>query len=153
MWNETGTFRVKFSWKIRNGPRFKMRWNLFRFVSFFELVLNVSAIPGETERNWQPWLWLVKDCRKEGRDRQRHIKCLVKVLITTRWKVAWVSRVLRIGCVNVVFYRKILYSTYMVYGSYMHHTCACRSASFPLLFLVSVCTLRQHFETRASLYF
>jgi len=55
MWNETGTFRVEFSWKIRNGPRFKMRWNLFRFVPFFELVWNVSAIPGETERNWQPW--------------------------------------------------------------------------------------------------
>jgi hypothetical protein len=55
MWNETGTFRVEFSRKIRNGPRFKMRWNLFRFVPFFELVWNVSAIPGETERNWQPW--------------------------------------------------------------------------------------------------
>jgi hypothetical protein len=55
MWNETGTFRVEFSRKIRNGPRFKMRWNLFRFVPFFELVWNVSAIPDETERNWQPW--------------------------------------------------------------------------------------------------
>jgi len=55
MWNETGTFRVEFSRKIQNGPRFKMRWNLFRFVPFFELVWNVSAIPGETERNWQPW--------------------------------------------------------------------------------------------------
>jgi hypothetical protein len=54
MWNETGTFRPEFSWKIRNGPRFKMRWKLFRFVSFFELVWNVSAIPSETERNWQP---------------------------------------------------------------------------------------------------
>ena len=56
MWNETGTFRTEFSWKIWNGPRFKMRWNLFRFVPFFKLVWNVSAIPGETERNWQPWL-------------------------------------------------------------------------------------------------
>jgi len=25
MWNETGTFRPKFSRKIQNGPRFKMR--------------------------------------------------------------------------------------------------------------------------------
>jgi hypothetical protein len=56
MWNETGTFRAEFSRKIRNGPRFKMRWNLFHFVPFFELVWNVSAIPGETEHNWQPWL-------------------------------------------------------------------------------------------------
>ena len=31
-----------------------MRWNLFRFVLFFELVWNVSAIPRGTERNWQP---------------------------------------------------------------------------------------------------
>jgi len=54
MWNGTGTFRAEFSRKIRNGPRFKMRWNLFRFVPFFELVWNVSAIPGGTERNWQP---------------------------------------------------------------------------------------------------
>jgi len=51
MWNETGTFRAEFSRKIRNGPRFKMRLNLFRFVLFFELVWNVSAIPNETERN------------------------------------------------------------------------------------------------------
>jgi hypothetical protein len=56
MWNETRTFRAEFSRKIRNGPRFKMRWNLFHFVPFFELVWNVSAIPGETEHNWQPWL-------------------------------------------------------------------------------------------------
>ena len=49
MWNETGTFRVEFSRKIRNGPRFKMRWNLFRFVPFFELVWNVSAIPGQNK--------------------------------------------------------------------------------------------------------
>jgi len=56
MWNGTGTFRAEFSRKIRNGPRFKMRWNLFRFVPFFELVWNVSAIPGGTERNWQPCL-------------------------------------------------------------------------------------------------
>ena len=55
MWNETRTFRAEFSRKIRNGPRFKMRWNLFRFVPFFELVWNVSAIPDETEWNWQPW--------------------------------------------------------------------------------------------------
>jgi len=54
MWNGTGTFRAEFSRQIRNGPRFKMRWNLFRFVPFFELVWNVSAIPGGTERNWQP---------------------------------------------------------------------------------------------------
>ena len=54
MWNGTGTFRAEFSRKIRNGPRFKMRWNLFHFVLFFELVWNVSAIPGGTERNWQP---------------------------------------------------------------------------------------------------
>jgi hypothetical protein len=32
-----------------------MRWKLFRFVPFFELIWNVSAIPGETEWNWQPW--------------------------------------------------------------------------------------------------
>jgi len=57
MWNETGTFRVEFSRKIWNGPRFKMRWNLFCFVLFFELVWNVSVIPGKTERNWQPWFW------------------------------------------------------------------------------------------------
>jgi hypothetical protein len=50
----TGTFRTEFNRKIRNGPRFKMRWNLFHFVPFFELVWNVSAIPDETERNWQP---------------------------------------------------------------------------------------------------
>ena len=49
MWNETGTFRVEFSRKIRNGPRFKMIWNLFRFVPFFELVWNVSAIPGQNK--------------------------------------------------------------------------------------------------------
>jgi hypothetical protein len=54
MWNESGTFRPKFNQKIPNGPRFEMRWKLFRFVSFFELVWNVSAIPDETERNWQP---------------------------------------------------------------------------------------------------
>jgi len=54
MWNETGTFRVEFSRKIQNGSRFKMRWNLFRFVSFFELIWNVSTIPDETEQNWQP---------------------------------------------------------------------------------------------------
>jgi hypothetical protein len=46
---------------IRNGPRFKMRWKLFRLVLFFELVWNVSVIPGETEWNWQPCLQLVKD--------------------------------------------------------------------------------------------
>ena len=54
MWNETGTFRSKFGWKIRNGPRFEMRWKLFHFVSFFELVWNVSTIPNETKWNWQP---------------------------------------------------------------------------------------------------
>ena len=54
MWNETETFRPEFGRKIRNGSRFKIRWNLFRFVLFFELVWNVSTIPGETERNWQP---------------------------------------------------------------------------------------------------
>jgi hypothetical protein len=55
MWNGTGTFRAEFNRKIRNGPRFKMRWNLFRFIPFFELVWNVSAIPDGTEWNWQPW--------------------------------------------------------------------------------------------------
>jgi hypothetical protein len=54
MWNETRTFRSKFIWKIRNGPRFEMRWKLFCFVSFFELVWNISAIPDKTKRNWQP---------------------------------------------------------------------------------------------------
>jgi hypothetical protein len=33
------------------------------FVLFFELVWNILAIPGETERNWQPWfkctMWMI----------------------------------------------------------------------------------------------
>ena len=35
MWNETGTFRAEFSRKIRNRPRFKIRWNLFRFLNSY----------------------------------------------------------------------------------------------------------------------
>jgi len=64
MWNETGMFRVEFSRKIRNGPRFKMRWNLFHFVPFFELIWNVSVISDETERNLQHWPQLQPTVRK-----------------------------------------------------------------------------------------
>jgi hypothetical protein len=39
------------------------------------------------------------------------------------------------------------------YRSYMHHTCACLRASFPLLFMESACTLKQHLETRTGLCF
>ena len=45
--------------KIRKGPRFKIRWKLFCFILFFELVWNVSAIPDETEQNWQSWFVVV----------------------------------------------------------------------------------------------
>jgi hypothetical protein len=57
MWNETGTFRPKFSRKIWNGPRFKMRWKLFPFVLFFELVWNVSVVPGDNNGLiiWSTW--------------------------------------------------------------------------------------------------
>jgi hypothetical protein len=51
MRNETGTFRVEFSQKIQNGPRFKMKWNLFYFVLFFKLVWNILIIPDKTKQN------------------------------------------------------------------------------------------------------
>ena len=49
MWNETGTLRLKFSRKIRNGSRFKMRWKLFCFVLVFKLIWNISAFLNRTE--------------------------------------------------------------------------------------------------------
>ena len=47
MWNETGIFWPKFIRKIRNGPRFEMRWKLFCFVNRYEMFQSF-----QTKRNW-----------------------------------------------------------------------------------------------------
>ena len=55
MWNETGTFRLKFSQKIQNGPRFEMRWKLFCFLNWYEMFR-----PLRTKRNGIDnlgWAW------------------------------------------------------------------------------------------------
>jgi hypothetical protein len=55
MWNETGTFRLEFSQKIQNGPRFEMRWKLFCFLNWYEMFR-----PLRTNRNGIDnlgWAW------------------------------------------------------------------------------------------------
>jgi len=38
----------------KSGTERDLKWD--ENCSFFELIWNVSVIPGETEWNWQPWL-------------------------------------------------------------------------------------------------
>ena len=50
----------------KSGTDRDLKWDeicsvLFRFLNWYELVWNISAIPGETERNWQPWFKVVFD--------------------------------------------------------------------------------------------
>jgi hypothetical protein len=72
MWNEIGTFRAEFSRKIRNEPRFKMRWNLFRFVNWYGMFRQFRAKRNEINMNTQ----IMKTCLREQIIYKIEHKCL-----------------------------------------------------------------------------